>query len=136
LYDRLRAALHQDLGLPRRPNRLRDLVEVPERVWGFWFGRYSRRLEDRRDRAVTDAAAGAAISARLAECGGLSLEEWEQYDAIAVPVAPYRWPHRLDDWLHAHGPGRRFTVPEAYVQRARRGWADRDVYGCTPTWPG
>jgi hypothetical protein len=121
---------HRTLTFPARAPEptLKRLIGAPERFYDWWFRRFDARVEKKRDRIVEAHAAGTAIVARLRAEDSLTFEDWDVYHEIADPVLPRTgWPFTLDEWLRERGPLRRYERLEAFLQRAVRGWADRDA---------
>jgi hypothetical protein len=129
---------HHQLGrltIDQRLRRLRRVVGLPERAFGCWFDRYSERsLSRRKEVAAGIDPAYAEIEARSPADGSISFEDFKVQTEIedrlqSAGLLPRRgWPYKLHWWLGRHGPIQQLDQLEVFVQRGRRGWADRDTY--------
>jgi hypothetical protein len=119
-----------------------DVVSGPERLFEWWFDRFSARVHQRaRQRAWTDPewvaierrrdlpGAGRALRLSTPELPWDDLlRQAEIIRSIRERIAA-RWPYRVKRFLEDHGPTRCYLDCVAFLQRGRRGFADRDLWG-------
>jgi hypothetical protein len=120
------------LDLPEPRRRLRTLVGVPEQICGRLLVRYQRRVVARRQRveAQSDAAAADLLCRINSPDGDGWLhgeEEIALYEEILARVRT-GWPFTLEQWLENLSLLHLYDRLVTLLQRARRGWADDDLW--------